>query len=287
MRGGTTRFAPAPTGYLHLGHVANAIHVWGIAARVGAAVLLRIEDHDRERSRPEYDVALREDLTWLGFVPDVGPVCQSERDDRYQAALDRLRARGCIYACACSRATFEAHQATTGRRWTGPGCPAGCRERRIAAGADVTLRAALGDGDEAWPDGLAGPCLGPVARSGDVAVRDRRGNWTYPFAVVVDDLEQGVDLVIRGRDLLEATPPQLRLARLLGRPAAATYAHHPLVLKAPGVKLSKGDRDTSIRELRAAGETAQGLIGRAAASVGLIPAPTPIDARDVRDLFGG
>ena len=282
-----TRFAPAPTGHLHLGHVANAVHVWGIAATAGARVLLRIEDHDRERSRPEYDVALLEDLAWLGFVADAGPVRQSEGHERYRAALELLQASGLVYACDCSRATFAAFRAKGGAAWTGAGCPGGCRERHVPQGDGVALRIALGDGGEAWTDGLTGRCEGRVAPHGDLAVRDRLGNWTYGFAVVVDDLEQGVDLVIRGQDLLDATPAQVRLGRLLGRATAPAFVHHALVLKEPGVKLSKADRDTSIRELRAAGTTAEALIGRAAAAVGLIPAPVPIPAGRVADLFPG
>ena len=286
-RRGVTRFAPAPTGHLHLGHVANAVHVWGIGARAGARVLLRIEDHDRERSRPEYDAALLEDLAWLGFVPDTGPVRQSERHERYRTAREFLQASGLIYACDCSRATFAAWRAKTGAAWTGAGCPGSCRDRHVPEGDDVALRIALGDGSEAWTDGLIGRCEGPVAPNGDLAVRDRLGNWTYGFAVVVDDLEQGVDLVIRGHDLLDSTPAQVRLARLLGRSTAPAFVHHPLVLKAPGVKLSKADRDTSIGELRAAGTAADALIGRAAAAVGLLAAPVPIPAARVADLFPG
>src|SRR3954470_14963454 len=112
-----TRFAPAPTGYLHLGHVANAIWVWAMARDAGAAVLLRIEDHDRKRCRPEYDAALREDLAWLGFVPDEGPVRQSDDDAPYAAAVKRLTTDGLVYGCDCSRSTFETWAAAHGRRW--------------------------------------------------------------------------------------------------------------------------------------------------------------------------
>jgi len=118
-----------------------------------------------------------------------------------------------------------------------------------------------------------------------MAVRDRDGNWTYGFAVVVDDLRQGIDLVVRGRDLLSATAGQIRLGRLLDRGVPATFAHHPLIRRPDGAKLSKADADTSVRELRAAGRTAADLIGDAAAAVGLIDAPRPMAASDVSDLF--
>ena len=213
-----TRYAPAPTGYLHLGHVANAIWVWGLARAAGAAVLLRIEDHDRKRCRPEYDAALLEDLAWLGFVADEGPVRQSDDDAPYAAALERLRAEVLVYGCDCSRTTFETWAAGHGRRWHGPGCPGGCRERGLAG---PVLRAALGGGSERWMDALVGPCSDDVASDGDLPIRDRDGHWTYAFSVVVDDLRQEVDLVVRGRDLLGATAVQIRLGRLLGRAVPA------------------------------------------------------------------
>ncbi len=134
-------------------------------------------------------------------------------------------------------------------------------------------------------DRLVGPCADEVSADGDPPIRDRDGNWTYLFAVVVDDLRQEVDLVIRGRDLLAATPTQIRLARLLGRAEPPAFAHHPLVRRPDGRKLSKASGDTSVRELRAAGRTASELIGEAAAAVGLIDTPRPIEAADVGELF--
>lgn len=249
---GLTRFAPAPTGYLHLGHVANALWVWGVAAAAGARVLLRIEDHDAARSRADYDAALLEDLAWLGFVPDAGPVRQSDPDARvaYAAAAERLRAGGLIYGCDCTRATFSHWQADHGAAWPGIGCPGGCRERGLDG---PVLRAALGAGRETWMDGLLGPCSGEVPVAGDLPVRDRHGQWTYGFCVVVDDQRQGVDLVIRGRDLLHATPAQIRLGRLLDRAAPPTFVHHPLIRRPDGAKLSKSSGDTGVRELRAVG----------------------------------
>lgn len=277
-----TRFAPAPTGYLHLGHVANAIHVWGMARVAGAAVLLRIEDHDRTRARPAYDAALLEDLAWLGFEADEGPVRQSDDDAPYAAALERLLADDLVYGCDCSRGTFSDWSRGHGRGWHGPGCPGACRARGVSG---PVLRVALGGGSERWMDGLAGPCADEVAVAGDLPIRDRDGQWTYGFSVVVDDLRQNVDLVVRGRDLLHATAAQIRLGRILGRETPATFAHHPLIRQPDGRKLSKADGATSVRELRAAGRTAAELIGEAAAAVGLIATSRPIDAHDVASLF--
>jgi glutamyl-Q tRNA(Asp) synthetase len=259
-----TRFAPAPTGNLHLGHVANAIVVWGLAASEGADVLFRIEDHDRIRSRPEYDAALIDDLAWLGFVPDEGPVRQASDPAPYAAAVEALRADGLVYGCACSRATFDEWERKNGRAWTGPGCPGGCREFGLDG---PTVRVALGGGSERWMDRLVGPCADDVAPAGDPPVRDRDGNWTYLLCVVVDDLRQGVDLVVRGRDLLSSTPAQIRLARLLGRETPPAFAHHRLVRDPEGRKLSKSSGNTGVRELRASGHSADAVVAMAAAAI--------------------
>jgi glutamyl/glutaminyl-tRNA synthetase len=252
---------------LHLGHVANAVWVWGTARAVGGRVLLRVEDHDRQRCRPEYEAALLEDLDWLGFRADLGPVRQSEDDAAYRDALARLEPRGVVYGCDCSRTTFDAWEQERGEPWFGPGCPGGCRDRGLDG---PVLRVALGAGTETWMDGVVGPCAGDVAPTGDLAVRDRHGNWTYGFCVVVDDLRQGVDLVIRGRDLLEATPAQIRLGRLLGREAPPVFHHHRLIRRPDGSKLSKAAGDTGVRELRAAGQSAEAVIASAAEASGWV-----------------
>lgn len=292
--GPTTRFAPAPTGRLHLGHLANAIEVWGIARRFGGRVLLRVEDHDRQRCRPEYETALLADLDRLVLAADepstdalrAGPSSyrQSDNGAAYAGALERLRAVTEVYACDCSRSTFAAWRETAGRRWSGPGCPGGCLARRLAWRSDRTLRLALGDGDEAWDDLLLGRTSASVSPDGDLPVRDRNGNWTYAFCVVVDDLRHGVDLVVRGRDLTDATPAQIRLARLLGREVAPTFAHHPLVLRPDGTKLSKADGATALGDLLDAGRTAEELFGQAAAAVGLLDAPRALGFEEAAAL---
>lgn len=280
-RGGWTRFAPAPTGYLHLGHVANAMWVWGVAEAVGARVVLRIDDHDRVRSRPEYDSALIEDLAWLGFVADRGPTRQADPDvaPAYEAALARLRADGLLYGCDCTRSTFAEWATANGGPWTGPGCPGRCRERELDG---PTLRAAIGAGRETWMDPAVGPCAGDVVPAGDPPIRDRDGNWTYPFSVVVDDLRQDIDHVIRGRDLIHATPTQIRLGRLLGRERQPTFLHHPLIRRADGSKLSKSAGDTGVRELRATGAS-PAEVRALAADRGQIPTFGEPDERSGRD----
>ena len=238
--------------------------MWGVGRAVGGRVLLRIEDHDRQRCRGEHDAALLEDLRWLGFREDLGPIRQSDPDAAaaYEAALTRLRADGLVYGCDCTRSTFAA------RPWSGPGCPGGCRSRGLSG---PVLRVALGAGMEAWTDGRLGPSSGDTAPAGDLAIRDRHGNWTYGFCVVVDDLRQGIDFVIRGADLLDATAPQIRLGRLLGRTAPPTFLHHPLIRRPDGRKLSKSADDTGVRELRAAGRSAADVIEAASSASGWDP----------------
>lgn len=292
----TTRFAPAPTGRLHLGHLANAIYVWGLARRAGARVILRIEDHDRQRCRPEYETALLDDLDRLGLAGDVpstdelragaSPFRQSDCHDMYAARVAQLRARDLVYACDCSRSTFDAWRAAHDRPWTGEGCPGSCRERELAMDEGLGLRVALGGGDEAWDDLLLGPRDGPVAQGGDLLLRDRNGNWTYVLCVVVDDLRHGVDLAVRGEDLVDATPVQIRLGRRLGRRVPPTFAHHALVRRPDGHKLSKADNSTSIGELLDAGATREALFGEAAHRAGLLPGVRALSFEDAVELVG-
>jgi glutamyl/glutaminyl-tRNA synthetase len=299
----TTRFAPAPTGHLHLGHLVNAIYTWGIAGATGGRVVLRIEDHDRQRSRRTYEAALLDDLERLDLLPDVPPLAelrggsspyrQSDDAAPYEAAVAALRAQGRVYACTCSRAALLA--------WRGPGCPGGCRMRGLPedepgtalrawlagdeAGMAGARVAAAGTDLEAFDDLLLGPRDGDLSADGDLALRDRHGNWSYPLCVVVDDARHGVDLVIRGRDLLDATPRQLRLGRLLGRATPPAFLHHPLLRKPSGAKLSKADHDTALRDLLDGGAAPADLLGFAAAAVGLQAEPRPLPAARLGELF--
>ena len=272
-----TRYAPSPTGHLHLGHVVNAIYVWGMARAVGGRVLLRMEDHDRIRCRPEYEASILEHLEWLGFEPDGGLhplVRQSDRDGVYREALDRLRSTHHIYACECSRKHIA------GERYDGY-----CRERGLDDRPGRGLRVRMDAGVERVDDLLLGAIeQTPARQCGDLLLRDRDGHWTYQFAVTVDDMAQGITDVIRGEDLAASTGRQLRLRRMLGRLDRPRFAHHPLILKSSGEKLSKSAADTGVRELRRAGVSAEDVIGRAAAAVGLIDQVKSVAARDVADL---
>jgi glutamyl/glutaminyl-tRNA synthetase len=262
-----TRFAPAPTGYLHLGHVVNALYVWEIARRHHGRVLLRIEDHDRQRSRTEYEAAIREDLHWLGFKADAPLVWQSQRDAIYRAALHRLVEQGLVYGCSCSRADIVAASADR-NRGAGPQSelwyPGTCRDRHVPLTDGVGWRLRMEPGVERFEDAWSGAhAQDPGEQCGDLLLRDRVGNWTYQFAVTVDDFDQGVTDVIRGTDLLDSTGRQIRLARLLGRPSPPRFWHHQLVMKSATEKLSKSDGDTGVRELRAAGWSADKVLSLA------------------------
>lgn len=290
-----TRFAPAPTGWLHLGHVVNAVYVWGIARALGGRVLLRLEDHDRGRCRSEYEAGLLDDLAWLGLEPDVGrvnplragwsPYRQSDSSDAYEAGLDRLRSVARVFACDCSRKEMAAAAGDAPNEETP--YVGRCRERGLPDTPGRGLRVVVDAGAERFDDALlGGQVQEPARQCGDLLLRDRLGRWTYQFAVTVDDMRQGIDLVIRGADLLSSTGRQIRLARQLGRATPPVFLHHPLVLKAEGAKLSKSDGDSGIRELRTAGVRPGEVLGRAAVLGGLLDAERELSVQELPDLFG-
>jgi glutamyl-tRNA synthetase/glutamyl-Q tRNA(Asp) synthetase len=281
-----TRFAPAPTGFLHLGHIVNAIYVWGASGARGGHVLLRIEDHDRQRSRREFETAMLDDLRWLGFEPDfaAGPLRQSERGDIYEAALDRLRHAGLVYACECSRTDIRQRAGSHGE----PRYPGTCRSKRLPEGPGRGVRVRLEPSIERFIDLRHGATeQRPSDQCGDLLVRDRDGNWTYQFAATVDDFVQGVTLVVRGDDLLSSTGRQIQLARLLGRPEPPAFLHHPLIMKSAHSKLSKSDGDSGVRELRRAGWSPPRIIGEAAVRAGLAAGPIEIPAAAVSSIMSG
>jgi glutamyl-tRNA synthetase/glutamyl-Q tRNA(Asp) synthetase len=250
-----TRYAPSPTGYLHLGHVRNAIWTWNVSRTWNGRVILRIEDHDATRCREEYVSALHEDLDWLGFVPDEMVPRQSERHARYEEILQDLRLRGLAYVCACSRKDIAEIAGDAFNEETR--YPGTCRALGLEPGPGRGWRVVMEPGTERFTDLLLGEISQePSSQCGDLLVRDRLGNWTYQFAVTVDDMDQGIDLVVRGEDLLSSTGRQLRLARMLGRKTMPLFLHHPLIMKPSGEKLSKASGDTGVREMRAAGMSA-------------------------------
>jgi len=238
---------------------------------------------------------LLDDLDWLGFSPHQYPTsefrrgaCESRQSDRVELYAEQaaaLRARGLVYGCRCTRSDMARAQTAEGTS-TGT-CPGTCRDRGIAPAEGVAWRLYLGGVPEGerFNDLLAGVADSRTSEAGDPVIRDRVGNWTYQFAVTVDDFQQGVDLVIRGADLLESSSLQVRIARLIGRATPPRFAHHPLIMKSPTQKLSKSDGDTGIRHLRDAGRTPGEVIGDAAFLVGLTEISQPIHANEVARLF--
>lgn len=266
------RFAPSPTGALHLGNAWAALLGWLWARAEGADFALRIEDLDAARCRPEYVEALRRDLDWLGLDFDGPVVFQSQRADLYRQALERLIRDGRVYPCFCSRAEVaRAASAPHGRADDGPVYPGTCARLDAAQVAERSrtrtpaLRFRTEPGVVTFRDGVLGPTAQDVqAEVGDFVVRRNDGVASYQLAVVVDDAEMGIDRVLRGADLLDSTPRQLQLARALGLPLPA-HAHVPLLVGADGRRLAKRNGPptlTELREVRVAPERVVGLLAR-------------------------
>lgn len=270
-----TRFAPSPTGLLHLGHAYSALLAWRAARRAGGRFLLRIEDIDGGRRRPDFDAAILDDLAWLGLDWD-GPVRrQSEHMDEYRAALDRLDARGLIYPCFCTRKAIRAEIAAAGHaphgRHGDPLYPGTCRRldpatraARLAAGAPHARRldmaaAVRQAGALVWRDREAGVIAARPERHGDVVLARKDTPTSYHLAVTVDDHIQGVTLVIRGADLRAATDIHRLLQALLDLDVP-TYHHHRLLVGADGCRLAKRDHAATLRALRESGHSPAAVI---------------------------
>jgi glutamyl-Q tRNA(Asp) synthetase len=273
------RFAPSPNGYLHLGHAYSAVLNAQMAAEAGGRFLLRIEDIDATRCRPEYEAAISEDLHWLGLAWEESVRRQSEHLTAYADALARLAARGLVYPSFESRAEIAALVAAREHEGPWPRDPDGAplypstakalapraRDRRMAAGDPYALRldiaaalAAIGGTPLAWTETGAGPGgeTGHVpahpSQWGDVVLARKEVPTSYHLSVVVDDALQGITHVVRGQDLFAATSLHRLLQILLVLPEPI-YHHHRLILDGEGHKLSKSTRATGLRELRAGG----------------------------------
>jgi len=277
-----TRFAPSPTGYLHLGHAYAAITAQETAWRAGGRFLLRIEDIDTARSKPEFEAAIFEDLAWLGLRWEPHVLRQSSRFPDYRAALDRLGAIGVIYPCFCTRGEIAAEIARAAdapHGAEGAHYPGTCRnlsevERHARMGSGVPYALRL---DVQKAAQIAGPLsfeehghgsngehgvitVDPL-KFGDIVIARKDVPASYNLAVVVDDAFQGVTLVTRGNDLFTAAHVQRLLQALLGLPAP-TYAHHRLILDEHGRKFSKRDTAVTLRELRTNGLTPEDVQAR-------------------------
>jgi glutamyl-Q tRNA(Asp) synthetase len=269
------RFAPSPNGRLHLGHAYSALLDFALCRAAGGRFLLRIEDIDRTRCKPEYEAAIMADLAWLGLAWESPVRRQSEHMDAYRDGLARLQAMGLVYPSFASRSRI----AVLARDPAFPRDPDGApldpgidrdlapaeAEARIAAGEPYALRlrmdrAVARTGPLAWHEtGRDDPPPGEIAADpaawGDVVIARKEVPTSYHLSVVVDDALQGVTHVVRGRDLFHATAVHVLLQRLLGLPSPV-YHHHRLVTDATGRKLAKSSRDTALAELREKGATA-------------------------------
>lgn len=289
------RFAPSPSGRMHLGNIFASLIAWLSARSQGGRMVLRIEDLDeRTRSGPWADLLI-EDLQWLGLDWDEGPFYQHDREDLYRAALEQLQGSGLTYPCFCTRA--ELHAATAPHASDGTPIYVGtCRDLSPAAVAErsrvrppaIRLRVPdAGDpaGQIAFEDrayGLQREVL--ACDCGDFLVRRSDGVFAYQLAVVVDDAAMGVTEVVRGCDLLDSSARQMYLQNLLGLPHP-TYAHVPLIMAPGGRRLSKRDHDCGMDALRERFRTPERLLGFLAHAAGIAPDDLPRSAAELVDLF--
>lgn len=271
------RYAPSPTGEMHLGNAWTALLAWLHARSHGGQFVLRMEDLDPDRSKPAYEAQLIHDLRWLGLDwdegPDVGGGCgpyrQSERFPLYRQALAELQQAGRLYACRCTRAQLSAgapHPGEQGRPYSGA-----CRTLGLLIDGRQALRVVVPTGVYGFHDEARGWFEQPLrAAVGDFVVRRADGVPAYQLAVVVDDAAMGITYVVRGDDLLDSTPRQLFLYEALGL-RAPQFLHLPLLVDPEGRRLSKRQRDLSLAALRAAGVPAARLVGYLAWKANLLP----------------
>ena len=292
------RFAPSPTGDLHLGGAFTALAAWWLARRQGGETVLRVEDLDRPRVVAGAEARQLEDLTWLGLDWDegppattpLGPYRQSERTGVYDEALAKLEAQGRTYPCDCSRAEI-ARVASAPHEGEEVAYPGACRDkdpaRSMRRAPAVRLRVEAGDVIR-WVDGVRGAMdVERVCASGDFVLRRGDGVHSYQLAVSVDDAAMRISDVVRGDDLVTSTPRQLLLMRLLAGKDSTTprYWHLPLVRDARGDRLAKRVPGTTVRDLREAGVPASALVGHLAQGLGLRPSTSPCTAAAlVRDV---
>jgi glutamyl-tRNA synthetase len=285
------RYAPSPTGALHLGNLRTALLAWLCTRASGGAFVLRMEDLDTPRTRPGAAVGILDDLGWLGLDwdegPDtggpLGPYAQSQRHALYEHALARLREQGLLYPCYCTRAELERiasapHAGEHEQRYPGTCRDLSVRERahREAHGRRPAIRFRAPGTPIMFVDALAGAITENVAATvGDFVVRRSDGLFAYQLAVVVDDALMGVTQVVRGADLLASTARQLTLYDALGHARPTRYLHVPLALDAARTRLSKRDASAGLAPYRASGTSPQRVVGTLAASCGLWPEGEP------------
>lgn len=291
-----SRFAPSPTGRMHLGNIFTALVSWLVARKNGGRWLLRIEDLDPQRSRLEYAKVIEDDLNWLGLdwneggidgKGDNGPYLQSMRHDFYEAALAALQSAGYTYPCYCTKADIAATQAphASDGRVIYPGTCRPCQGKRYEAPQrNPAVRLLMPDCCVESEDLIAGKQHTDMASEwGDIILRRADGAWAYQLAVVVDDAAMNVTDVVRGYDLLGSCAPQGILAQLLGL-QVPRYLHVPLICNAAGVRLSKRDQSLAMDSLRSKFSPRE-IIGQLAALAGLVDSPLSISPGELVDIF--
>ena len=285
----TGRFAPSPSGRMHLGNIWSGLLAWLSARSQGGGMVLRLEDLDPDRCTRAWCDQVMRDLEWLGLTWDNEPVYQSERTDLYAQAFRKLEEQGLIYPCYCTRA--ERLAASAPHRSDGQAIYDGrCRRRspqeleELSHSRRPAWRVAVPEEEYAFRDLLQGEVRENLARDcGDFILRRSDGVYAYQLAVVVDDGDMGVTQVVRGSDLLSSTPRQMYLQDLLGLPRPE-YGHVPLLLAADGRRLAKRDRDRELGELQQQ-YTAPEILGRLAFMAGLIPEYAPMTAQALVSCF--
>ncbi|MBO7122148.1 MAG: tRNA glutamyl-Q(34) synthetase GluQRS [Treponema sp.] len=283
------RFAPSPSGRMHLGNIYAALISWLSAKKDGGLWLLRIEDLDRQRCKREYADQLMDDLLWLGLKWDDGPVFQSERDEIYQKYFHALEERGLVYDCFCRRADLLASSAPHANDGT-PIYAGTCRNlspadrERLLKERDPAKRIRLPDRESVFVDGHYGPQkLNLASDAGDFIIRRADGNFSYQLAVTVDDALMGVNQVARGRDLLASTHQQLFLYEALGL-QKPQFLHFPLLVDKEGRRLSKRDKDLDMGYLRTR-FSPQEIIGKLMFLCGISPTDKAMDLQEAAAIF--
>ena len=284
------RFAPTPSGRMHLGNVFSALMAWASVRSQNGSFILRIEDLDIRAHNPQYTSLLLDDLQWLGLTWDKGPYYQSKRTELYQEALLDLRQQGLLYPCFCSRADLHAAQAphTSDGTYVYAGT---CRnlsqsERKELSSHKIpATRMQVPNKIYTFEDRLCGPTSQNLVEScGDFIVQRADGVFAYQLAVVVDDADMGITEVVRGSDLLSSTPRQLYLQDVLGF-SHPIYAHLPLLVAPDGRRLSKRNHDLDIGVLRSQGKTPEEILGFLAYCVGLTKENEPLSAVQIANRF--
>ncbi len=285
----TGRFAPSPSGRMHLGNLWSCLLAWLAARSAGGRMVLRLEDLDPDRCRPEYSDQVMRDLEWLGLDWDGEPVRQSLRTEFYASVFEKLRASGLLYPCFCTRAERLAASAphrSDGLQVYGGRCRTLSPEQRVilARSRKPAWRVMVPDRTVSFRDLVQGPYEENLARDcGDFILRRSDGVFAYQLAVVADDAAMAVTQVVRGSDLLSSTPRQIWLQEQLGYPTPA-YGHVPLLLAPDGRRLAKRDRDQELGQLQTR-YTAPELVGHLAVAAGLLDAFQPVTPSQLLSRF--